>query len=227
MNPLDMKLCTPNEESLAPHDPRFFQCALCLDDKSPPKKTMCHRCSWRHVVLPSEDDESSESEHDDDEYSNPVRHFILRGLHADPPEIWTNLLNTKTLAGGSVIRRETSFAWFRIPIRKGLNDRNMLGQMPFAGDKDYQIEGIQYDRNAVMGPVYHNTQLKHLVQRNHLTSQESSGIFRDGGFFWGTGTRNAKSGVNFNAGHNGGACSNFQTSRNFNFRFFLILKCSN
>jgi len=77
--------------------------------------------------------------------------------------------------------------------------------MPFTGDMDYQIEGIHYDKNTVMGPVYHNTQIKHLVESNQNTSQESSGIFRDGGFFWGTCTHNLKSGVNFNAGDNGGA----------------------
>ena len=80
-----------------------------------------------------------------------------------------------------------------------------MGRMPFPGDRCYQIDGVDFEPHDIHGPVFHNTQLKNLLQGNACTSHESGGIVRDGGLSWGTCTHNGKSGVNYNTGTNGGA----------------------
>ena len=169
----------------------------------PDLKVHCRRCSWRLRVLANEGryapDGESDSEHDIEEFSNPVRAPILRGLHETPPPIWIEILNTESLTRGNIVKRpQCPFMWMRIPLRS-----DFFGfTTPAPGDAWYEIDGEWRTPHHIHGPVCHNTTLTSSVNGNEWTAAASHGILYDGGLQWGTRTHERKSGVNYYAGEN-------------------------
>ena len=63
----------------------------------------CPRCHWRHTVLEQDPGESCDSsEHEEEEFHNPVRSRVLECWHSHIPQIWVDILNTRGLCAPEV-----------------------------------------------------------------------------------------------------------------------------
>ena len=81
----------------------------------------------------------------------------------------------------------------------------MIGNLPIISDIPYLVNNEWHQPHELTGPVYHNTQIKYLLQGHENSAHKSLGIFIDGGLAWGTCTHRGKKGVYYNSGKNGGA----------------------
>jgi hypothetical protein len=168
-------------------------------EEEPSTLTFCARCHWRHSVLEkneSDDESPSSSCHEQREFCCPIRSKILSMFHSDVPDLWLNILETKSLkAAGLVFRKDCTLGvpWYRFEVRDKRSHRPMS-----LGDRHFLIDRW-YEPGEIAGPFYHNTQLESLVDASP-TAPQSSGILRGHPhpmFNYGICTHEGISGVNF------------------------------
>ena len=152
----------------------------------------CPRCHWRHTVLEQDPGESCDSsEHEEEEFHNPVRSRVLECWHSHIPQIWVDILNTRALCAPEV---KVGFAgsgyWLRLPIRENIAFRHPLRP----GPREYQVDGRDYPPTTSIC-AFHHTSIESLVQYNPW-APGSRGILRQG-LTLGTRAHNEKRGVNF------------------------------
>lgn len=137
------------------------------------RRRFCEICHWRHEVLINDFPESPRSNyHDDGEYDFTPRRMILDALHSPIPDMWKQILETRSLTTGRLIpsRPGSNFAWMRFE----LDDVSVHLPEKFS-DRDFCIDDRWYKKGDFAGPFYHNTKVTSLIQ-GHENAPGSCGI---------------------------------------------------
>ena len=127
--------------------------------------------------------------HEDNEYTNPFRSFVLHCWHSDIPQVWVDILNSGRFYAPAV----TDFhekTWLRFEVRS--ETFRVPRQMRL---QDFMVDGKIYSPGQTCTPVFHHTRIDNLV-RSSPTAPGSRGILEQGLCF-GTSTHAGNSGVNY------------------------------
>ena len=164
----------------------------------------CEVCAWLHARLPTFDPrDASPDSHEENEFADPIRAWVLQARHAEPPELWKRILNTMCLYEGTPFNIYGQ-KFVRFPLRgmRPLRTRATRDSyVELVGDPE-RWTGFNTERwgddEVINGCAFHVTKIEYLVSPNDsMYGFLSGGILVDRGLRYGRCTHGGHNGVNF------------------------------